>query len=215
MDTPQSFLRYPHVIIFDCDGVLFDSRRANQSFYNHLLEQYGRPLLTESDLTYVHMHTAGESIAYLFADEPLREAVVAYSKTLDYTPFIQLMDPEPGLIDFLSRIRPKIKTAISTNRTTTIDLVLENFSLGPYFDLVVSALDVERPKPDPESIYKILSHFGIEPESALFIGDSEIDARAARSAGVPLVAYKNEEMTADLHIQGFAELAGFLEDLSR
>lgn len=113
MDRPQSSLTRPQVIIFDCDGVLFDSRKANQSFYNHLLEHFGKPSLTEGDLTYVHMHTAGESIRYLFRDDHTREAVLAYNQTLDYTPFIRLMEMETGLIEFLDYIRPVAKTAIS------------------------------------------------------------------------------------------------------
>jgi phosphoglycolate phosphatase len=117
-----------------------------------------------------------------------------------------MMDMEPGLVDFLDFIRPWAKTAISTNRTTTIDQVLNMFALDPYFDLVISALDVEHPKPDPESVFKIMAHFEVEPECCLYIGDSEIDAQTALRAGVPLVAYKNEALTAEHHVRGFSEL---------
>ncbi len=87
MNRPLNFPTRPEVIIFDCDGVLFDSRKANQSFYNHLLEQFGKPVMTEADLNYVHMHTAGESINYLFGDNHLRDAVLTYAQALDYDPF--------------------------------------------------------------------------------------------------------------------------------
>jgi HAD superfamily hydrolase (TIGR01549 family) len=200
------------VIIFDCDGVLFDSRKANQSFYNHLLEHFGKPSLTEGDLTYVHMHTAGESIRYLFRDDHTREAVLAYNQTLDYTPFIRLMEMETGLIEFLDYIRPVAKTAISTNRSTTIGQVLKTFALEPYFDLVVSSLDVSQPKPDPESVFKILDYFKVTSDQCWYIGDSEIDAQTAGRAGVFFVAYKNSSLTADFYVQGFAELRDYFED---
>jgi phosphoglycolate phosphatase len=209
MDQLQNFQRRPDVIIFDCDGVLFDSRKANQSFYNHLLEHFGRPLMTEADLSYVHMHTAGESISYLFGDGHLQDAVQAYSQTLDYTPFIRKMEMEPGLIDFLKTIRPRIKTAISTNRSTTIGQVLKTFALDGYFDLVISSLDVARPKPDPESVLKIMNYFQVSPEQCLYIGDSEVDLQTASRAGVPFVAFKNVSLAADLHIQGFRELKDY------
>jgi len=211
MDTPLSLIR-PDVIIFDCDGVLFDSRKANQSFYNHLLEHFGKPPLAETNLDYVHMHTAGESINYLFRDNPIRDAVLAYNRTLDYAPFIRLMEMEPGLIDFLDYIRPKFKTAVSTNRSTTIGQVLQTFALEPYFDLVISSLDVNQPKPDPESIFKIVDYFQVTPEQCWYIGDSEVDAQTAGSAGVIFVAYKNLALPADFHIQGFSELKDFFED---
>jgi phosphoglycolate phosphatase len=213
MDRPLSFLSKLQVIIFDCDGVLFDSRRSNQTFYNHLLRNFGKASLTEGDLTYVHMHTVTESIDYLFEDDITRDLANTYRLSLDFTPFLHQMEMEPGLIDFLAFIRPKVKTAICTNRTTTINQVLKMFALDSYFDLVVSALDVARPKPDPESIYKILTFFKIKPEGCLYIGDSEVDVQTASRAGVPLVAYKNVDLAADLHVRGFLELEQVLRGI--
>jgi phosphoglycolate phosphatase len=207
----QNLLTPVQVIIFDCDGVLFDSRKANQLFYNHLLNYFGKPDLTEEGLNYVHMHTVVESVDYLFERESDRLKVNQYRKTLDYTPFIQKMEIEPGLLPFLEYIRPWAKTAISTNRTNTIGAVLDTFGLTPFFDMVVSALDVRRPKPDPESVYKIMDRFKINPKGCLFIGDSEVDAQTAFNAGVPLVAYKNAELSAYLHVQNYKELAGHLK----
>jgi HAD superfamily hydrolase (TIGR01509 family) len=200
----------PQVVIFDCDGVLFDSRRANQIFYNHLLEHFEKDPLSENDLNYVHMHTVEESVAHLFKDETTRKSADRYRQTLDYTPFLSQMEMEPGLVELLEFIRPWAKTAVCTNRTTTIIPVLKMFSLDGYFDLVVSALDVQRPKPDPEAVQKILSFFKVRPSDCLYIGDSEVDALTAEKAGVPLVAYKNRALTADLHVNGFPELKALL-----
>ncbi len=152
---------------------------------------------------------------FCFRNASTRDQVHLYRQTLDYTPFIGMMDMEPGLIDFLDFIRPWAKTAISTNRTNTIDQVLKTFGLDSYFDLVVSALDVERPKPDPESVFKIMTHFDAKPECCLFIGDSEIDAQTALRSGVPFVAYKNEGLSAAFRVQGFAELTECLKRTGR
>lgn len=211
MDMPLSFLPQLQVIIFDCDGVLFDSRKSNQFFYNHLLRHFGKASLSKEDLAYVHMHTVTESIDYLFEDDTVRGLANTYRQTLDYTPFLLQMDLEPGLIDFLAFIRPRVKTAVCTNRTTTIGQVLKMFALDSYFDLVVSALDVDRPKPDPESVHKILGHFRADPERCLYIGDSEVDAQTACFARVPFVAFKNNDLAADLHVGGFPELSDFVQ----
>ena len=122
------------------------------------------------------------------------------------------MEMEPGLIDFLETIRPRIKTAVSTNRSTTIGQVLKTFALESYFDLVISSLDVTRPKPDPESVIRILDFFQVDPEKCLYIGDSEVDARTAGGAGVPFVAYKNSSLAANLHVRGFSELKDYLDN---
>lgn len=214
MAEPRKIRNQPTVIIFDCDGVLFDSRKANRAYYDHLLNRFGKSSMSETDLEYVHTHTAGDSIAHLFPDPTLREEVLTYNRSVDYSPFIRLMEMEPGLSELLKTIRPRIRTAVSTNRSTTIDLVLKTFQLEPYFDLVVSSLDVSRPKPDPESIFKILAHFRVSPQQVLYVGDSEVDAQTARNAGVPFAAYKNPTLEAELHFNSFFELRAFLDDRS-
>jgi len=55
------------------------------------------------------------------------------------------------------------------------------------FDLVVTSLDVERPKPHPDSLLKILAQFKAAPRQSLYVGDSEVDEKTARAAGVPFV----------------------------
>ncbi len=126
-------------------------------------------------------------------------------------PFIRLMEMEPGLIDFLETIRPRIKTAVSTNRSTTIGQVLKTFALDSYFDLVISSLDVTRPKPDPESVLKILDFFQVGPEKCLYIGDSEVDAQTAGGAGVPFVALKIHPCRLIFIFKGFSELKEYLK----
>ena len=61
---------------------------------------------------------------------------------------------EPGLKPLLSELRLDYKIAIATNRTDTMDSVLMEYGLEKLFDLVVTALDVKYPKPDPEPLNK-------------------------------------------------------------
>ena len=60
------------LIIFDCDGVLFDSRYANEAFYNHIRRNFHLPPLTPAELEYVHMATAEESVNYIIPDATMR-----------------------------------------------------------------------------------------------------------------------------------------------
>jgi phosphoglycolate phosphatase-like HAD superfamily hydrolase len=83
--------------------------------------------------------------------------------------------------------------------------------LEGYFDLVVSCLDVKDPKPNPESLVKILDHFGLVPQEAIYVGDSEIDEAAATAARIPLVAYKNPALSAAWHVTHFKELEDLLQ----
>jgi phosphoglycolate phosphatase-like HAD superfamily hydrolase len=78
------------------------------------------------------------------------------------------------------------------------------------FDLVVSALDVARPKPDPECLHKIRAHFAVDPDEMLYIGDSPLDAQAAAAAGVPFIAFQNPDLPADHHIQRLDRVAAIV-----
>jgi HAD superfamily hydrolase (TIGR01509 family) len=202
-------------VIFDCDGVMFDSRQANVNFYNHILSHFGLPPLTSDDIEFVHMHTAAGSLDHIFRHSPYVDTAHEYRLRIDYIHFIKDMVMEPGLKEVLDFLKPSYGLALATNRSTTIGKVLEINGLSHYFDIVVSSLDVEKPKPHPEPILKILDFFGIEPEECVYIGDSEVDFEVCRAAGVPLIAYKNRALETDIHIESLAELKEVLKLPSR
>lgn len=199
---------------FDCDGVLFDSRDANIAFYNAILARFGQPPMDPLSVDYVHSHTFRQSLEYLFREAGNLEEVLTFCRTLDYQPFIPMMVEAPHLRDFLTFLRPRFYTALATNRTTTTHPVLRHHGLAHHFDMVVSALDVSRPKPHPESFWRILQHFQLKPEEAIYIGDSLVDEEFARNAGVPLVAYRNPELRAAYHLKSFAEGPALIQSLS-
>jgi len=203
------------VVAFDCDGVLFDTLEANRAYYNHILAHFGRPAMDEHQLRYVHIHTVQQSVAHLFADDADRQAAMAFRASIDYGQFLKLLTIEPHLKALLDWMRNRYKTAIATNRTDTMDRLLREFGLADRFDLVVTSLDVERPKPFPDPLFKILSRFRVEPRQAVFVGDSEVDEATARAAGVPFVAYRNPALEASWHIESLKDLEGVLQGSGR
>lgn len=198
------------VIGFDCDGVLFDSSQANRAYYNHILEQFHLPEMDAAQFTYAHMHTVNETLAFLIDDPAILEAAQAYRRRMSYMPFIRHMVMEPDLNDILARLRPVYKTAIATNRTDTMQRVLEEHHLEGCFDFVVTAQDVQHPKPHPEQLLAVLDHFAIAPPEMVYVGDSELDAKAAHSAGVPFIAYANPSLEADVHVERLDQIARLL-----
>jgi len=199
------------VVAFDCDGVLFDTVEANRAYYNHILAHFGYPAMDEHQLRYVHIHTVQQCVAHLFADDADRQAAMAFRTSIDYGQFLKYLTIEPHLKALLDWMRNRYKTAIATNRTDTMDRLLREFGLADRFDLVVTSRDVERPKPFPDPLFKILSRFGVEPRQAVFVGDSEVDEATARAAGVPFIAYRNPALEASWHIESLEEIKGFLQ----
>ena len=198
------------VVAFDCDGVLFDTEKANKAYYNQVLNHFDLPAMTKEQFAFTQMHTVDQSLAYLFEDKATLKAAQIFRKSMSYIPFLKFMEIEPYLKPLLDKLRPAFKTAIATNRTDTMDRVLVEHDLTEFFDLVVTASDVKRPKPDPEPLVKILEYFGLEPRQMIYIGDSELDELAAKAAGVPMVAYKNTFLSADFHIESLKELEDIL-----
>ena len=196
------------LIIFDCDGVMFDSKEANRHYYNDLLAEFNRPKMDEEEVSFVHMHNVSDSVHYIFRNYPDQdmEAVHRYRLQSDYAPYLQFMIIEPDLTRFLEYARDRYHLAISTNRTTTMAGLLQRFDLTGYFDLVVTAGDVEHPKPAPDALHKIFSCFDCTPEESIFIGDSIIDQQHAGTMKVPFIAFKNRALAADYHINSFMEL---------
>ncbi len=197
----------PMAVIFDCDGVMFDSRQTNVNFYNHILARFGYPPMSEEDVAYVHMHTADDSIRYIFRDTPHTEEALAYRWEVDYSPFIRDMIMEPGLREVLRCLGMFTGLAVATNRSNSIEWVLERHGLLGIFDVVVCSLDVARPKPHPDPLLKVLSYYAIAPDDALYVGDSSVDAETAAAAGVPFVAYKDPGLPADFHARDLWDVA--------
>ena len=199
--------------IFDCDGVILDSREANRAYYNAILKEFGRGSMNDKELSFVHMHTAEESVKYLFSDDiaAQKEALI-YVQTRDYTHFLDRLIMEPGVGDTIESIRPPMLTAVSTNRSTTMSRVVDIFGLDRWFDIIVCALDVNNPKPDPEGVFKILETLGVEKDRAIYIGDSVVDEMVAYRAGIPLIAYKNKGLEAMFHVEHFIQIESILSD---
>ena len=196
------------LIVFDCDGVLFDSREANRKYYNDLLRSFDCGPMTEDELHYVHCHNVNDSVGHIFRNHQAVDLshVHRHRANLDYTPYLSFMIIEPDLLSFLEVVRPHYRLAISTNRTTTMVPLLASYGLANYFELVVTPMDVPRPKPAPDALYKIFDHFECEPGETIFIGDSEVDREHTENAGVDLIAFKNRELSAKFHVNSFMEI---------
>lgn len=197
-------------LIFDCDGVLIDSMGANVAYYNLFREHFGLPPMSREDELYVHSASNQESLERILPECPWAE-IEAFRKTLDYRMVLPRLRLEPELADLLPRLKQQgFLLGVNTNRTNTMDMLLEHFGLLGIFDPVVQASCVARPKPDPEGVHSILRAWGIGPRETVFIGDSHVDEQTATAAGVRFWAYRNESLSAELHLDDFAALSARL-----
>ena len=178
----------PRAVIFDCDGVLFDSAAANLAYYDTVLSALGQAPLDAARARQAHTMAAPQLFATLFADEPaLVEQARAVTRQIDYGPFYPLMQPVPDLFELLAALKTRYRLAMATNRGTSTQGVVRHFGLDRFFEVAVGMLDVPRPKPFPDMLEKCLTHLGVPPDAAVYVGDAPSDYEAARSAGMQFI----------------------------
>lgn len=182
-------------VIYDCDGVMFDSFEANLAFYQRIMELMSRPPIDRTDpekMMVLHTYANRKVLEYFFPDEDELQKSVAHASAIDYSELVPLMTMEDGYRETLDQLSKIVDLAVCTNRSTSMETVLACFGLTDYFSCVVTASRVTHPKPHPEPLLKILSHYALAPGQVLFVGDSEVDCLSAQAAGVPFIAYKND-----------------------
>ncbi len=108
----------------------------------------------------------------------------------------------PQVREVLTELKSRgVKLAVVTNKEMRYTrVVLAAHGLDGLFDMVIGGDSLPVKKPDPAGLLHCLQHFELEPGQALFVGDSSIDAAAAKHAGVPvwLLPY-GYNMNQDVH----------------
>lgn len=184
-----------NVVIYDCDGVILDSIESNYIFYNRIMDGLGRPridrLCKESERV-LHTYSYLDVIEHFFGNDPQKREAIAIGKTIRYKELMPYMRREEGLVETLTALQGKVDLAVCTNRASSMEMIIEDFGLEGFFGCIMTAGKVANPKPHPEPLLKVLEHYGIKPQQALFVGDSAVDMQAAAAAGVPFIAYKSD-----------------------
>lgn len=174
-------------VLFDVDGTLLDTAEF-------ILHAFGKTIATYK-LTPVPRATLLTLIG-----PPLTEIYGRLAPNLDTSMLVEthrslqeknlhLSKPFDKTVETLETLHKKgIKMAAVTNRTKrTSHDTMKLAQIHHFFDIIISAEDVAIEKPHPEGILKVLSHFQIEPEHALMVGDTHVDIGAARAANVKVV----------------------------
>lgn len=78
---------------------------------------------------------------------------------------------------------------VSTSTRKMLDSALKVNNIEHMFDVIISADDTDKHKPDPTPLFMALERLGFQKENALFVGDSDKDTGAATNAKMPLLLF--------------------------
>lgn len=129
----------------------------------------------------------------------------------EFKPHLRLL---PGLKNFFKKSHDAgIKMAIGSAAITfNIDFVLDNLVIRKYFDAIVSADDVHKSKPDPETYLLCSKKLNLEPEGCLVFEDAPKGVESALNANMN--AYVITSLHAKEEFSAYENVIGFSKDYS-
>ena len=175
------------LLLFDLDGTLANTdEMVVQSFYALYKEFKPRVVRTREELYYFSGPPIRETVKKEFPDYDPKEVHQAFSRISKdfYAPYVVAYKDE---IEVLKALKAKgYLLGVVTNKGAPLTkYTFEICHIDGLFDVVISADDVNAPKPDPEGVYKAMDLLNIKnKEDVLYIGDNDIDYVTANNAGV-------------------------------
>ena len=175
--------------VFDLDGTLIDSKQdlvnaVNATRAHMALEPLSRELIS----SYVGNGAPVLIRRAMGADSPDAGVARALEFFLQYYRANALVETVlyPGIRDALTAVRGGgIRMAILTNKPERITTkILEGLGIHAWFFRVYGGDSLEQKKPDPAGLLRLVSDAGVAVSGAVMVGDSAVDIRTARNAGV-------------------------------
>lgn len=185
-------MRRVELVVFDLDGTLVDSAGDLAAAVNATLRHFS-PAALPVPLEKVRAFV-GDGAAMLVA-RTLAAAQVDVPKEVALPVFLEnyrtrLLDTTalyPGVRESLDALRDRTLAVLTNKPGVMSRRILEGLGVADRFARICGAGDVPAKKPDPAGLLMLLADAGIPPAAAVLVGDSAIDVRTGRAAGVRTV----------------------------
>ena len=182
--------RRPRAVLFDLDGTLIDSIELIRRSFRHMLFEHGFDGNDDSLWRRGIGRPLDVQLAELARDPADVGAMVATYRAYNNAHHDELVTAFPGVRESLETLRAAgQRLGIVTSKARTGALRgLAHTGLANYFDVIVAANDVVRPKPASDPVLAALATLDVAPERATTVGDALPDLQAGRAAGTRTVA---------------------------
>jgi beta-phosphoglucomutase len=191
-------------VILDWDGTLADTKKVAVASFQTVLKSL--KINVTDQFIIKRMGTSAREIfkdilkdtGKNFDDEILQDLVKKRIKAeINLSGEVKLNE---CALHILGSLKTSFKLALATmNNGAVITHLLDSLGIGLYFDVVLSADDVQKSKPDPEIFLKCASRLDLSPDCCAVIEDSIFGVEAAKHSGMKCIAvttgaYSKEEL---------------------
>ena len=200
--------------IFDLDGTLLDTLQDLAAAVNCALRKNGMEEHSIDDIRRFVGNGVRKLIERAVPDgskNPRIDEVFADFRSYYMQHSLDATKPYDGITEILQELKQRgCKMAVVSNKmmAATQELVAHFF---PEIEVAIGENEAEgiRKKPAPDMVFEALNRLGAEAESAVYIGDSDVDIQTAMNAGVPCISvlwgFRNREFLIEHGAQRFIE----------
>ena len=175
-------------LIFDLDGTLVDSMPIHFEGWKKACERFGAFI----DPAFLRYHTGspGWAIAAAIIENSGMDGKITIDDILkikleEFYKNQHLIKPIEPVADIVKKYYGTLPMAVGTGgHRQAVDRTLKLTGMKKYFDIVVTATDVQQHKPHPETFLKCAGMMKVDPENIEVFEDGDLGIEAARRAGM-------------------------------
>lgn len=181
------------LIIFDMDGTILNTLADLANAINHTLEHFGYPTRSQSEVRsflgngsrYLVEHSLPADKA---VDAELVDQTLAYYSAYYKEHCAIHTKPYSGILELLAKLREQNKLiAVVSNKPDFGVQSLCQCHFPGLFHFACGERQGIRRKPAPDSVLEVLKKLQLQPQDAVYIGDSEVDIATAKNAGLEAI----------------------------
>ena len=182
------------IVIFDLDGTLLNTLDDLADSTNYALAKFGYPTRTIEEVRQFVGNGVAKLIERAIPDgkkNPNFEKCLAIFKENYAQNMYNKTAPYVGILEMLSNLKSKgLKIAVVSNK---FDLAVKELCkkyFDGYIDFAAGENEAQgiKQKPAPDTVFTVLKEFELNPEDAVYVGDSDVDIMTAKNSKMPCIS---------------------------
>lgn len=212
-------------VLFDMDGVLFDSMPNHAYAWSHAMTQFGLEMTAYE--AYLHEGRTGSGTINILAqrywgrDATQEEIERIYAAKAEVFNTCPESKPMPGALEALTAAKElgcKVVLVTGSAQTSLLQRLEEHYPGFFQQELMVTGFDVKHGKPNPEPYLMGLQKAGIKAEEAIVVENAPLGVESAHGAGIFTIAANTgpledsllKEAGADIVVPSLMDVARLL-----